>query len=103
MCVCVCPCVCVPVRHHQQSLTRMGVSLAVFSGTVTQYSGCSQCGGWLWMLVMKTVSSTELLRPPPSDAMICRTILDVCGGDERMKDSLRKRTGRSPQNLATGL
>lgn len=61
-------------------LTTILASRTVFSGTVTQYSGCSQCGGWLWTLVMMTVSSTELLRLPPSDATICWLILDVCGG-----------------------
>lgn len=64
--------------QHQWSLTTILASLTVFSGTVTQYSGCSHSGGWLWTLVMKTVSSTELLRLPPSNATICRTILEVC-------------------------
>lgn len=65
-----------------ECLTTILVSRAVFSGIVTQYSACSHCGGWLCTLVMMTVRSTELLRLPPSVAMICWLIRDVCQ-DER--------------------
>lgn len=61
-----------------EHLTTILVSRGVFSGIVTQYSACSHCGGWLCTLVMMTVRSTELLRLPPSVAMICWLIRDVC-------------------------
>lgn len=63
-----------------EELTTILVSRTVFSGIVTQYSSCSHCGGWLCMLVMMTVKSTELLRFPPSVATICWLIREVWKG-----------------------